>query len=1159
VTESSASGTETATQEFCFDSDTGFLEQTRMWEGTARGAHDVVVTYRDGTSQGTRTDGFVRHERYYGGDGATLGTGGLCNLSLSSPAYGQEHTYTCGVLATSEWTGTNFSTTDRTINCATGLVATSRDTSGLTTSYTYDALGRLTRVTPPTGLAQTNYLYSRYMPPGSENPGPAKVAIRRKNGNEVLAGEQYIFDGLGRVVNEQRDLPQGTVERDTTWTDRGEMDSRETWHPKGAGAQGTTLYSGYDPFGRPGQITLPDGYQVTLGYIGERSRTTTVSIGETLGASHAVSTTDESTEEIYDRFGRLREVREPDDGSGTPKTRYAYDVLGNLTKVSQNVGSAVTTQTRQFLYDGRGFLTSESHPELGTTVRYSSFDPLGNPGRIERGGWDLRYTYDAAGRLLRIEQSEGACATSKQDGCWKEWTYATDNSTYGAYGKGKLGKMKRHNHVLTPADNPANRGAFDAWVEERYTYNGLGGALSDLQTVIGTGSPAGSGGADDNTRPVFDESVTYSALGDVASRSYPNCSHRYCVTKTRARTVTQSFTEGLLTAIPGFASSITYHPSGMVATVEHGNGVTWSQAADPTGMARPAQIRTTGASADLNTGLYIYDGAGNVVRTGADRYLYDQVSRVVKADLGKYPESCSGSQTVTGTEAGQETYESCGSIDVGPYTIESSGDVTLRAEGLITFHDGFSVASGGSLAVEGGAAVNLSPPSAVQRTQSYTYDRFGNLTFVTTDGIGQSLQTDPATNRMSAQDIQYDTSGNVTAQPIGMGSQWEYTYDPFNMAWDVTRPDGLGWINVYGPGDERIWVIDWTDGASHSNWKETFTLRDFDGSPLRQYELDGGNGTADHWELTRDYVWRGNTLLAVVRNPGDFETVVHLHPDHLGTPRTLTDPYGATLETHVYFPFGQEATTPTNSEVLQFTGHERDDYDAGSATTVDLDYMHARYYSPHLGRFMSVDPSAQSSDPKLPQSWNRYAYVRGNPVKYIDSDGEFPILILAAAGVVGGLLLGAEAANAPSSADTPMIEDTGGMKAVAASSTVITGLRALMEAFGFGSEQPQGTDAGKPEPKSGSEGGPGAGKRFSQATKDAERERSGDQCVLCGKSTTSEPGPDRSEIDHAIPASRGGNNSPDNAQNTCRTCNRQKGTQTTEEFLRKKEQKPPKT
>ena len=57
--------------------------------------------------------------------------------------------------------------------------------------------------------------------------------------------------------------------------------------------------------------------------------------------------------------------------------------------------------------------------------------------------------------------------------------------------------------------------------------------------------------------------------------------------------------------------------------------------------------------------------------------------------------------------------------------------------------------------------------------------------------------------------------------------------------------------------------------------------------------------------------------------------MVYLHPDHLGTPRILTDSFGTTLETHVYFPFGQEATTPTNSEVLQFTGHERDDYDAG--------------------------------------------------------------------------------------------------------------------------------------------------------------------------------------------------------------------------------------
>jgi 5-methylcytosine-specific restriction endonuclease McrA len=34
-----------------------------------------------------------------------------------------------------------------------------------------------------------------------------------------------------------------------------------------------------------------------------------------------------------------------------------------------------------------------------------------------------------------------------------------------------------------------------------------------------------------------------------------------------------------------------------------------------------------------------------------------------------------------------------------------------------------------------------------------------------------------------------------------------------------------------------------------------------------------------------------------------------------------------------------------------------------------------------------------------------------------------------------------------------------------------------------------------------------------------------------------------------IPKSRGGDNTINNAQNTCRTCNRIKGAKTTEEFL----------
>jgi RHS repeat-associated protein len=111
-----------------------------------------------------------------------------------------------------------------------------------------------------------------------------------------------------------------------------------------------------------------------------------------------------------------------------------------------------------------------------------------------------------------------------------------------------------------------------------------------------------------------------------------------------------------------------------------------------------------------------------------------------------------------------------------------------------------------------------------------------------------------------------------------------------------------------------------------------------------------------------------------------------LHPDHLGSPRLITDDQGNTVAEHVYFPFGEEATPPATDEVLKFTGHERDPL--GPGTTDDLDYMHARYFSAHLGRFLSLDPTKRSARQELPQSWNRYAYTVSNPLKYVDPDGE---------------------------------------------------------------------------------------------------------------------------------------------------------------------------
>ncbi|MEN6631779.1 MAG: RHS repeat-associated core domain-containing protein, partial [Candidatus Polarisedimenticolia bacterium] len=62
-------------------------------------------------------------------------------------------------------------------------------------------------------------------------------------------------------------------------------------------------------------------------------------------------------------------------------------------------------------------------------------------------------------------------------------------------------------------------------------------------------------------------------------------------------------------------------------------------------------------------------------------------------------------------------------------------------------------------------------------------------------------------------------------------------------------------------------------------------------------------------------------------------------------------------------------------------GHERD-------AETGLDYMPARYHASSAGAFLTVDPLDASAKAEDPLSWNRYAYVRGNPLNRVDPTGE---------------------------------------------------------------------------------------------------------------------------------------------------------------------------
>ena len=89
-----------------------------------------------------------------------------------------------------------------------------------------------------------------------------------------------------------------------------------------------------------------------------------------------------------------------------------------------------------------------------------------------------------------------------------------------------------------------------------------------------------------------------------------------------------SYTNGFLTSAPGYASSISYHPNGMIDQLRHQNGVVDIQAVDASGMARPGEIYTTGANPNWSSGVYAYDGAGNITKIGSDWYLYDGLRRL---------------------------------------------------------------------------------------------------------------------------------------------------------------------------------------------------------------------------------------------------------------------------------------------------------------------------------------------------------------------------------------------------------------------------------------------------------------------------------------------------------------------------------------------------
>jgi RHS repeat-associated protein len=113
----------------------------------------------------------------------------------------------------------------------------------------------------------------------------------------------------------------------------------------------------------------------------------------------------------------------------------------------------------------------------------------------------------------------------------------------------------------------------------------------------------------------------------------------------------------------------------------------------------------------------------------------------------------------------------------------------------------------------------------------------------------------------------------------------------------------------------------------------------------------------------------------------------YLHSDHLGSTSLLTYGNGqANPGTKVsgsetrYYPYGAQRGTPPTQSITDrnFTGQKEN-------LEIGMLYYNARFYLPNTNRFLT--PDSIVPDPTNPQSYNRYSYVRNNPLMFIDPTG----------------------------------------------------------------------------------------------------------------------------------------------------------------------------
>ena len=552
-----------------------------------------------------------------------------------------------------------------------GKPVNGEDPNGIVASGAYnDSLERPTQIRRARGTGAENQTTFEYDDTGRV----VRTKSDRDNNNDNGLISEVVYDGFGRSV-ETRLYEAGSnfIRTDQQYDALGR--GHKVSNPYRPYLSETAVWTTtvFDSLGRVISLTTPDSAVVTTAYSG-----------------NAVTVTDQAGKlrrSLSDGLGRLIRVDEPNSGNSlgaasSPQqpTAYSYDVLDNLTGVSQGV------QTRTFVYNSLKRLTSATNPESGT-VTYD-YDANGNLiTKVDANSITTSLAYDAINRVTskRYINSPGTPAISyfydaqplPSGAPTFDRGYSTRRLVAVTYGSGSsAGTYRGYDQMGRVVRQYQRTDSVNYLVEATYyansspqtlTYPSVPGA-SDRRVVTYTNDVAGRLSALSSTATSYGPgaslaSIQYAAHNGLKTETYGNgLIHAVNYNDRLQATEIKLGTSGNPTSIVslGYGYGTTNNNGNVLTHTYNGGGLSYTQTFAYDTLNRLTTSSESGSSwsqtnaydrygnrwIDLgggNQSLYFntannritgrsYDAAGNLLNDGLHSYSYDAENKITNVD-----------------------------------------------------------------------------------------------------------------------------------------------------------------------------------------------------------------------------------------------------------------------------------------------------------------------------------------------------------------------------------------------------------------------------------------------------------------------------------------------------------------------------------------------